>query len=242
MPGLNMMTPETLLPLIGAPDAPVLIDVCIDEDFALDPRLIPGAFRHSFTDIEALAPALINQEVVIICQKGFKLSQGAGALLRAHGLQAKALIGGMVGCAARGYPAVPAAALPKPRFVAAEAPTSNAVAALWLIKRFVRSDTQIMFVAEETLEAVADRFDATPLMPFSDLQNELGLDQPSLTQIAETLAGNTPEAAGITAALTGLRALNSSNQSYMAATLPLFNALHCAFRNASDTPSEGAAT
>ena len=55
MPGQNMIAPETLMTRIGAPDAPVLIDVCIDEDFALDPRLIPGAFRHPFAEVEALA-------------------------------------------------------------------------------------------------------------------------------------------------------------------------------------------
>lgn len=235
MPGLNMITPETLLPRIGAPDAPVLVDVCIDEDFAMDPRLIPGAIRHPFTGIETLAPDLAGREVVIICQKGLKLSQGAAALLRAHGVNANALIGGMVAWAVLDYPAIPAAALPKLRMIAAEDPAPGALAALWLIKRFVRQDAQILFVAKETMDAVADRFDATLLTSFTNLQNQLCLTQPSLTSVGEMVIGDAPETAGIMAALTGLRALYPDDLSYLAASLPLFDALHRAFCDANDT-------
>ncbi len=235
MPGQNMMTPETLLPRIGAPDAPIMIDVCIDEDFALDPRLIPGAFRHPFADIEALAPALEGQDVVVICQKGLKLSQGAAAILRAHRVDAKALIGGMIQWAALGYPAIPAAAAPAARIVAAEDPSPDALAALWLIKRFVRRDAQILFVAADAMDPVADRFDATLLRPFADQQNHFGLTQPSLTRLAQVLAGDAGEASGAKAALAGLRALHPDDLSYSVASLQLFDALHRAFHDASDT-------
>ena len=242
MPGLNMTTPETSLPMIGAPDSPVLIDVCIDEDFALDPRLIPGAFRHPFTDIEALAPDLIGREVVIICQKGLKLSQGAAALLRAHGVSATALTGGMVGWAALNFPAIAVASMPTPRIVAAERPSPDALAALWLIRRFVRSDATVLFTAADTVDAVADRFDATPLNSFPDLLRQFGLTQPSLTQLAGVITGEAPEAGGLAAMLAGLRALHPDDLAYMTACLPLFDALHRAFLDVSDASMpEGAA-
>jgi rhodanese-related sulfurtransferase len=41
---------DKLARLIGTAKAPVLIDVRTDEDFAADPRLIPGAVRHSHQD------------------------------------------------------------------------------------------------------------------------------------------------------------------------------------------------
>ncbi len=242
MPGQNMITPEDLLPLIGAPNAPVMIDVCIDEDFALDPRLIPGAFRRPFADIEAIAPSLAGCEAVVICQKGLKLSQGAAALLRAHGVEAQALSGGMVGWTARGYPALPAAALPKQRIIAVESPTPEALATLWLIKRFVRADAQVMFVAADATQAVADRFDGAAPKPFADLQCQLCLTQQSLTRISATITKDTPETMGITAALTGLRALHPDDLSYLAASLPLFDALHRTFRDASDTPQQTGAS
>ncbi len=235
MPGLNMVAPETLLPLIGAHDAPVLIDVCLDEDFALDPRLIPGAFRYPYMAIEALAPNLADREVVIICQKGLKLSQGAAALLRANGAKARTLTGGMVDWVAKGHPAIRAAALPAKNIVAPEDPSPDALAALWLVKRFARRDAQILFVAPNTGDAVAGRFGATPLRSFVDQQSDLRLNLPMLTRLAETISGDAKESAGVARMLTGLRALHPDDLSYMEASLPLFDALRRAFCDASDT-------
>ena len=80
MPSPNMISPQQLSRLIGTPDCPVLIDICIDEDFAEDPRLIPTAFRHPFDRIGDLALTLSGRKTVVICQKGKKLSQGAAAI------------------------------------------------------------------------------------------------------------------------------------------------------------------
>ena len=53
MPSPTEITIAQLAALVGTPACPVLIDICIDEDFAADPRFIPGAIRHPFTEIEA---------------------------------------------------------------------------------------------------------------------------------------------------------------------------------------------
>ena len=45
MPSPTEITVAQLARLIGTPDAPTLVDVCIDEDFNDDPRLIPTAIR-----------------------------------------------------------------------------------------------------------------------------------------------------------------------------------------------------
>ncbi len=47
MPALNTISLDKLDRQIGIPKGPVIIDVQTDEDFALDPRLIPGAVRRS---------------------------------------------------------------------------------------------------------------------------------------------------------------------------------------------------
>ena len=49
MPSPNEITIPQLSRLIGTHEAPVLIDVCIDDDFNADPRLIPTSFRHPFS-------------------------------------------------------------------------------------------------------------------------------------------------------------------------------------------------
>ena len=47
----NTISSDKLSRLIGRPDCPALIDVQTDEDFAADPRLIPGAVRRPFDTV-----------------------------------------------------------------------------------------------------------------------------------------------------------------------------------------------
>jgi hypothetical protein len=49
MPSINAISIDKLARLIGTPKCPVLIDVQTDEDFAADPRLIPGAVRRPWS-------------------------------------------------------------------------------------------------------------------------------------------------------------------------------------------------
>ena len=82
-------SPPTSLPASSArPDCPVLIDVQTDEDFAADPRLIPGAVRRPFRTVSEWAPEFAGRSAVVICQKGLKLSQGVAAWLRHAGVPA----------------------------------------------------------------------------------------------------------------------------------------------------------
>ncbi len=96
MPSPTEITVPQLARLLGTPEAPILVDVCIDEDFAEDSRVIPGSFRHPFTEIQSLVPRLVGRRVVVICHKGLKLSQGSAALLRNQGVQAENLEGGIL--------------------------------------------------------------------------------------------------------------------------------------------------
>ncbi|MEM7214588.1 MAG: rhodanese-like domain-containing protein [Pseudomonadota bacterium] len=108
----TQITVSQLDQLIGTPRCPVLIDICIDEDFKLDPYLIPGAFRHPHTEVTALSDMLDGKSVIIICQKGLKLSEGAAAILRAQGIAAKNLKGGDMAWREAGKPMIPAAQIP----------------------------------------------------------------------------------------------------------------------------------
>ena len=94
MASLSQITVFQLARLIGTAEAPVILDVCIDEDFDADPRLIPTARRHPHDAIQALVPELAGARVLVVCQKGLKLSQGAAALLRCEGIAAVYLEGG----------------------------------------------------------------------------------------------------------------------------------------------------
>ena len=85
MPSPTEITVAQLSRLIGLPDAPVLIDVCIDDDFNADPRLIPGAHRRDYRDVQSWARSYVGKSVVVVCHKGLKLSQGVAAWPHAVG-------------------------------------------------------------------------------------------------------------------------------------------------------------
>ncbi|MCW5773443.1 MAG: hypothetical protein KIT16_17510, partial [Rhodospirillaceae bacterium] len=94
MSTINTITPEKLLRLIGTAKAPAIVDVRTEEDFAADPRLIPGAVRRPFAEVAGWAGPLRGRGAVVVCQRGLKLSHGAAAWLRHEGVPAETLEGG----------------------------------------------------------------------------------------------------------------------------------------------------
>src|SRR5262249_41106190 len=83
--------------LIGTANAPTLIDVRTYEDFSADARLIPGAVRRSHTDVQDWASQMTGKSVVVVCNKGEKLSEGTAAWLRCSNVAAEILEGGHIG-------------------------------------------------------------------------------------------------------------------------------------------------
>ncbi len=246
MPAPTQITVPDLLRALGTPDAPHIIDVCIDADFAEDPFLIPGSVRHPHTDLAGLRESLRGQPAIIICQKGLKLSQGVAAWLRAEGLNARYLAGGMFAWReAPDAPRVPASALP-PRvddarlWVTAQQPDVDRLASLWLIRRFLDRDARYLFVDQAEVQDIADRFGAvsfetfaTPLaatgacVTFDDMLARFHLSLPALRDVSVKLAEPT-----LRAICDGLRHGAKCDLSHMDAMLPVFDALYA---NASAT-------
>lgn len=242
--------PTALMRLIGTPQAPVVIDVCIDEDFQDDPHLVPTARRYPHGDTGALAPDLIGKNVVVICQKGRKLSQGAAALLRAKGVQAEVLEGGNQGWHSAGLPRVPAAALPTltpgSRWVTRWRPKIDRIACPWLIRRFVDPEAEFLFVPPSEVAAVAENFDATAFdavgarwshdgarCTFDAMCAGFGLTTPALEKMADVIrAADTnalsqmPEAAGLLALSIGLSRGFRDDLAQLEAGMVLYDALY----------------
>lgn len=168
MPSLNSISVEKLVRLVGLANAPTIVDVRTDEDFAADARLIPGAFRRPAVRASEWADEFIGQRVVVVCREGHKLSQGAAAWLRQAGADAEALDGGAVGWASAGMPMVPESSLPKRDskgrtvWVTRARPKVDRIACPWLIRRFVDPAAQFLFVPPNEVAGVAERFDAAP--------------------------------------------------------------------------------
>src|SRR3954469_13074462 len=94
-----MATPDTIIVsqltrLIGTPEAPIIVDVRIDTDHSSDPRMLPASIRRDYRTVSSWADEYAGQFVVVICQRGQKLSQGVAAWLRHAGARAESLEGG----------------------------------------------------------------------------------------------------------------------------------------------------
>ncbi|WP_375690553.1 chromate resistance protein ChrB domain-containing protein [Pseudooceanicola sp. LIPI14-2-Ac024] len=262
MPAPTEITPAQLLRLIGTPDAPALIDVVTEADFAADPHVIPGAIRIPHDRVLDLVPRLRGTRCVVYCQKGLKLSQGAAAMLRCEGVAAEHLAEGMVGWRALdGAPRIPHAALPAPvggatLWVTRHRPKIDRIACPWLIRRFVDPAARFLFVAPSEVPAVAERFGATPFdiedvafshrgphCTFDTMLDVFDLHGPALDTLARVVRGAdtnrhdlAPEAAGLLALSVGLSRQYRDDLDQLAAGLPLYDAL---YRWARDGQGEG---
>ncbi len=247
MPNPNAITPAQLMRLVGTPDAPAIIDVRVPEDLATDPCLIPGSVTQPYTDILSLSPALSGKRAVVSCQRGGKLSSGATALLRAHGIEAELLEGGVVAWRAAGLPMVPQAAMPASRrWVTRHRPKIDRIACPWLIRRFVDPGAEFLFVPPSDVLAVAEKYDATPFdvegvqwshrgdtCTFDTMLAEFALSTEALARLALVVrAADTdrhdlsPQAAGLLAISVGLSRQYRDDLQQLQAGIGLYDALY----------------
>jgi len=263
--GRVMTSPTTisidkLSRLIGTPNCPALIDVRTDEDFAAEPRLIPGSTRQPCDRVEEWATGLGQASAIVICHHGRKLSEGVAAWLRHLGIAAEALQGGHAAWTAAGLPAVPAAALPLPGksgktlWVTRARPKIDRIACPWLIRRFVDPAAVFLFVAPQEVPAVAERFSAVPfdiedvfwrhrgdLCTFDVMVEEFGLSTAPLTRLARIVRGADtarpdlePEAPGLLAVSLGLSRMYQDDLAQLGAGMALYDALYRWCRDATD--------
>lgn len=262
MPSTQEITVAQLNRLIGTPECPVIVDICLQDDFDADPVLVPGAWRHSHTDIPGLIRRLDGQRAVILCQKGLKLSQGVVAWLASEGLRAEYLQGGMQAWrAAEGTVSVPFAALPAPvdgatLWVTRHRPKVDRIACPWLIRRFVDPAARFLFVSPSEVAAVADRFGATPFdiegvffshrdetCTFDTMLQTFGLTLPALRRLALVVRGADtnrhdlhPASAGLLAMSVGLSRQYRDDHAQLQAGITLYDSL---YRWARDGHEEG---
>ncbi len=263
------ISPNQLSRLIGLPDCPVLVDIRIDEDFALDERLVPGSYRRRHTDLQHWIGDCRGKKVVVICHRGQKLSQGIAALLRHEGIVAETLAGGFEAWAASGLLTIDPGKLP-PRdplgrsiWVTRQRPKIDRVACPWLIRRFIDPDSVFLFVAPGEVTAVADRFGGVAfdiegtfwshrgdMCTFDTVLSEFGLRSEPLDRMAGIVRGAdtarpdlAPEAAGLLSISLGFSRMYRDDLDQLAASLGVYDALYRWSRDATgeshDWPQPG---
>src|SRR6266446_6057189 len=208
MPSTTEITVSQLSRLIGLPHTPIIIDVRPEDDFASDPRLIPGAQRRDAHAVTAWAADYEQRSIVVVCQQGSQLSQGISAWMRHQGIDAQTLEGGFVAWRADEHLLVPAHKLPARDarghtvWVTRARPKIVRIACPWLIRRFIDTQAVFLYVAPSEVMAVADRFQATPFdvrgafwddrgdgCTFDVMIEELGLRSDALARLAVIVRG-----------------------------------------------------
>src|SRR6201999_2631162 len=184
--------------------------------------------------------------VVVHCAHGHQVSQGAAAALRAAGIDARYLQGGIAGWIAAGLPTRRTIGPTPGKWVTRERPKVDRIACPWLIRRFVDPFAVFLFVAPAEVGAVAERFAATPfdvedvfwshrgeLCTFDVMVQEFGLSSPALERLASMVrAADTarldlsPEAPGLLAASLGLSRMFDDDLQQLSAGMLLFDAFY----------------
>jgi rhodanese-related sulfurtransferase len=246
------IAPDKLVRLIGTAKTPVLIDVRTEEDFAADPRLIPGAIRRSHQDAADWSGEFAGHAAIVVCLRGAKLAQGTAAWRRSADVTAETLAGGFEGRKEAKLPLVNASRLP-PRdarghtvWVTRARPKIDRIACPWLIRRFIDPNAVFLFVAPSEVIAVGERFNATPfdienvfwsyrgeLCTFDVMLEQFGLATPPLLRLAAVVcAADTgrldpsPEAAGLMAASLGLSRMYDDDLEQLEAGMMLYDAFY----------------
>jgi rhodanese-related sulfurtransferase len=262
------ITTSQLSRLVGLPTAPTIIDVRTDEDFTADPRLLPASLRRDALAAASWAAEFAGQDVVILCQRGAKLSEGAAAWLRHEGIKAETLEGGFEAWRAAGGLLIEAGKLP-PRdeagrtvWVTRARPKVDRIACPWLIRRFVDPNAAFLFVTASEVPAVAERFKATAFdiegvfwshrgerCSFDTMIEEFGLSCAPLDRLAIMVrAADTarldlvPQAAGFLAASLGLSRMFRDDLDQLEAGMLLYDAFYRWCRDATEETHNWPAT
>lgn len=261
MPSPNEITCNQLYRLLGTGNAPAIVDLRIDDDYQLDPHLLPTAFRYPFDRILDLLEKYRDQHVVVYCQKGKKISHGAMALLHSHGVQVESLAGGQFAWRDSGLPMISAKSHPGPDgrgslWVTRHRPKIDRIACPWLIKRFVDPGARFLYVPPASVIEVGEKYNAIPFdvtdvfwshrgdrCTFDTMIDEFSLATEPLLRLATIVrAADTnrldlaPQAAGLLAASLGLSRMYKNDQQQLEAGLNLYDAF---YRWCRDATAEG---
>ena len=251
---------EKLVRLIGTAHGPAVVDVRTEEDFAADPRLIPGSVRRNHQTAADWGEEFSDRSTIVLCQRGAKLSEGTAAWLRYAGADAESLEGGFEAWKAAKLPLVPVSKLP-PRdaqgrtvWVTRARPKVDRIACPWLIRRFVDPNAVFLFVAPSEVIAVGERFAASPFdienvfwshrgerCTFDVMIEEFGLSTPALLRLATIIRGAdtarldlAPEAPGLLAASLGLSRMYDDDLNQLEAGIGLYDAFYRWCRDATN--------
>ncbi len=245
------IAPIALKQRLAAFPPPTLVDVRRQPAFEQDPTIIPGAVRHVPEAVDTWAAAIEPwRPVVVYCVRGHEVGQGAAAALRARGLDAHYLAGGLEQWRAENHATTPFTA--PTRWVTRERPKIDRIACPWLIRRFIDPAAEFFYVPNADVRAFAAARNAIaydiPDVDYSHVGPECSFDafirrhklgHPALDELARIVrAADTsalhlaPQAPGLLAASLGLSAMFADDHAMLQWGMLVYDALYAWCREA----------
>ncbi|MBM3549832.1 MAG: sulfurtransferase [Alphaproteobacteria bacterium] len=253
----DSLTPEQLYARLGTAASPILVDVRRGPAFEAGDTMIVGARRRVPEDVarwRAELPA--GTPVVVYCVHGHEVSQNAAAALRAAGIAASYLAGGITAWAEQGLPTRRKLGAARTRWVTRARPKVDRIACPWLVRRFVDPEAEFLYVPSEQVFPVAKETGAIPydipgaepfshdgeLCSFDGFIKVYGIRDPTLDHLALIVRGAdtgrpdlTPQSGGLLAVSLGLSANNPDDDHAMLEQgMPVYDALYAWCRSARD--------
>ena len=261
------VSPSELASLIGMPNAPLIIDVRRQAPFESATHVIAMAQRCDPGAIDSLIQSMPPRDVIVYCVYGHQVGQEAAAALCQAGWSTRFLAGGIAGgqvdvdtvddiktwqstrpLTMRKRPDLGVTGLTPSRWITRSRPKIDRIACPWLIRRFIDSRAQFLYVPTATVLTEAKRLNAiaydTPGAPIShegdlcsfdallaafDLQSDLALAElANIVRAADTdTLDRAPQAAGLLALSQGLSSQYAADDlAMLEAAMPMYDALY----------------
>src|SRR5262245_8804386 len=157
------ISPADLYARLGTAAAPIVVDVRRPADFAKSNELIISAVHRDPDEVERWRKDLPSgRQAVVHCVHGHQVSQGAAAALRAAGIDASYLQGGIVAWTAEALPTRRTIGATPGKWVTRERPKIDRIACPWLIRRFIDPQAEFIYVPTKDVLDVAKKTGGTP--------------------------------------------------------------------------------
>jgi rhodanese-related sulfurtransferase len=242
---------EMLYSQLGLPDGPSVLDVRQEEDFAAQPRMIPGALRVPCERLQTARSALPRRRrIVVYCAKGKEVARNAADELIGAGYPVSYLEGGLAAWLHAAHATIrvrPEFKVPGgSRWVTRERPKIDRLACPWLVRRFIDPQASFYYTPPHRVRAQAEALEAEPYdiadvtfshrgprCSFDAFLDEFELHDPTLDQLAGVVrAADTAtleqsrEAAGLLAISLGLSANIPDDLVLLEQAMPVYDALY----------------
>ncbi len=249
MDGQNAsISPHDLYARLGTATAPLVLDVRRVPAFEKAESLIASAMRRTPDDVQTWRQTLpANRAVVAYCVHGHEVSQGVAAALRAAGIDATYLEGGIEAWSAVPFPTMGKRALDAGgNWVTREHPKIDRIACPWLIHRFIDPNAKFIYVPTNRVVPVAKEIGGTPYdidgvefthegdrCSFDTILRIYGIKDPALDHLATIVRGAdtsmhelSPQCAGLFAISLGLSANFPDDHEMLKHGMVVYDALH----------------